>query len=174
MSKYTIIVFNVVMYLFLLRFLVSYTLFIWFVTNIESFLTFKFFAPTLCANFNLDSNSSYSASLFVVSKSNCNVYVILFPYRLVSMRPTTDPSLLVSPSVYNVHVELFPTTYDLPCCCMVVMLHSLSGTSVRKSVKACHFIFVMGWYSISCSPNSMTHFINLPDFFGFSKILLKV
>lgn len=43
-----------------------------------------------------------------------------------------------------------------------------SVVSTRKSARACHLMAFHGWYSISCSLNSIVHFINLPDAWGLS------
>lgn len=43
------------------------------------------------------------------------------------------------------------------------------GISTKKSANACDLMLALGLYSMSCSPNSMNHLVNLPDFSGFSK-----
>ncbi|GKA60573.1 hypothetical protein Tco_0759980 [Tanacetum coccineum] len=49
-------------------------------------------------------SASYSASLLEVGKSNLRAYVTSFQRGSVRIKPAPDPSLLDTPSVYNVHV----------------------------------------------------------------------
>ncbi|GJW66715.1 hypothetical protein Tco_0121139 [Tanacetum coccineum] len=115
-------------------------------------------------------SASYSASLLVVSNSNLNAYVYLFPSGFTNISPAPEPPELEASSVNSFYVFSGSgfSSFLLASPFFSSTL-SVGDVSARKSASICPLIEFLPLNSISCSPNSMAHLATRPDFSDFAR-----